>query len=313
MNWKLKSVILNTIAFLPSAISYEVYYQLQRKWGGLKNFNPLYGLKTAKQTWRHIIKCGYSPTNKVFFEVGTGRVPTMPIAFWLMGAKLTHTIDINPYLKEELLVDCINYIAREKIHILEILGSLLNQKRLDELIRLAKSKNINEAEILDLCKINYIAPGDAAETELSNNSVDFHTSCSVFEHISPPVLKKIIHEGNRILSEEGLFVHLIDYTDHFSHNDKSISAINFLQYNEKQWNKFTKNRYAYVNRLRHDDFINLFKSVGHKIISTTTSINENVKLQIDTGALQLDQRFEDKSTEILSIPFSWIISRPENL
>jgi hypothetical protein len=66
--------------------------------------------------------------------------------------------------------------------------------------------------------------------------------------------EKIINEGNRILSEEGLFVHLIDCSDHFSHNDKSISRINFLQYNVTQWNKLAGNRYVYVNRLRHDDF-----------------------------------------------------------
>jgi hypothetical protein len=125
-----------------------------------------------------------------FFEVGTGRVPTKPIAYWLMGASFTHTIDINPYLKEELLIDCVHCIAREKSHILGILGLLLNQKRLDELIRLAESKNIDKAEIFDLCQINYIAPGNAAETGLRNDSVDFHTSCSVFEHIPPPVLKK---------------------------------------------------------------------------------------------------------------------------
>jgi hypothetical protein len=114
----------------------------------------------------------------------------MPIAYWLMGANFTHAIDINPYLKEELLIDCVNYIAREKSQIFEIFGFLLIQKRLDELIRLAESKNINKAEIFDLCQINYIAPGNAAGTGLSNDSVDFHTSCSVFEHIPPPVLKK---------------------------------------------------------------------------------------------------------------------------
>lgn len=312
MHWKIKSFILNTIALFPSGISYEVHYQLQRKYGNLKAFNPSYGFKTAKQTWCHLIKCGYSPANKVFFEVGTGRVPTMPIAYWLMGANFTHTFDINPYLKEELLIECVHYIARKKSHILDIFGLLVNQNRLDKLIRLAKSKNINKAEILDLCKINYIAPGNAAETGLSNDSVDFHTSCSVFEHIPHLVLKGIINEGNRILSEEGLFIHLIDYTDHFSHNDKSISPINFLQYNETQWNKLAGNRYAYANRLRHDDFLNLFESAGHEIISSTTRIDERSKLQIDTGALRLDQRFKSKPTEILSTHFSWIISKPVN-
>jgi hypothetical protein len=31
-------------------------------------------------------------------------------------------------------------------------------------------------------------------------------------------------------------VHNIDFTDHFSHSDPSISSVNFLQFSESQWN-----------------------------------------------------------------------------
>jgi len=77
-----------------------------------------------------------------------------------------------------------------------------------------------------------LSPGDAAETHFPDQCIDYHTSYAVFKHILKIVLKKILEEGNRIIKKHGFFVHNIDYSDHFSHSDKSISAINFLQYSD---------------------------------------------------------------------------------
>jgi hypothetical protein len=42
LNWKLKALIQNFIDLLPSKISYELYFQMQKYFGGLKKpFNPM--------------------------------------------------------------------------------------------------------------------------------------------------------------------------------------------------------------------------------------------------------------------------------
>jgi hypothetical protein len=37
--------------------------------------------------------------------VETGRVSLLPVAFWLCGAEKTITVDLNPYMRNELIAD----------------------------------------------------------------------------------------------------------------------------------------------------------------------------------------------------------------
>ena len=103
MRWTTKSRIQNAVSVLPSPISYALYYWIQRRFGALRKTNPTSRLESAVDTWKIIKKHGRDPRDKVFFEVGTGRMPITPLAYWLMGAKEIITIDLNPYVKVELI------------------------------------------------------------------------------------------------------------------------------------------------------------------------------------------------------------------
>lgn len=131
----------------------------------------------------------------------------------------------------------------------------------------------------------------------------------MFEHIPLEDLRHILEEGNRIIKNNGLFIHRIDYSDHFSHSDKSISAINFLQYSNDEWEKFASNKYMYMNRLRHDDFISLFKSVGHNIVETQQDICQNIQELLRSGNIQVNEQFRSKPEDVLSTLGAWIISK----
>lgn len=312
MNWKLKAIIQNAISLLPSSVSYETYYWVQRHFGGLKKFNPVSRLTAALEIWKLIQKQGYTPSGKVFFEVGTGRVPTVPIAYWLMGAEQTITVDLNPYLKAQLVREAVQYISENKDDILNLFGSLIDVARFDRLLSFVKDFPFSLPAFLDLCRVRYIAPGDAGDTHLPDQSVDFHTSYTVFEHIPLDDLRRILTEGNRIVTSDGLFIHHIDYSDHFSHSDNSISAINFLQYSDKAWNRYAGNRYMYTNRLRHDDFIELFESAGHRILEVRVDIDHHIREMLRRGELQLSERFAQKSEDILSITGAWIVSQKKD-
>ena len=88
------------------------------------------GIETCKK----IQQLGYTPTGKVFVEIGTGRVPLVPLAFWLMGAEKIITVDINPYLKIQLIKKSLNYISENKDEITFLFGSLINIDRLNKLL-----------------------------------------------------------------------------------------------------------------------------------------------------------------------------------
>lgn len=309
MHWKLKAAIQNAISQLPEASSYDAYYWVQRHFGGLRRVNPLKRLVAGIETWKRIQSQGISPSGKVFLEVGTGRVPLVPLAYWLMGAESIVSIDLNPYLKEELVVENLLYISENEEGILKLFGSLIDKERFDHLMSLVKESNFSITDFLDLCRIQYIAPGDAAKTGLPDKSIDFHTSYTVFEHIPIEKLREILKEGNRIIRENGLFVHRIDYSDHFSHSDKKISAINFLQYSDDEWEKYAGNRYMYMNRLRHDDFIMLFESVGHRILESQPDTDLHIKDILRSGSLRLNDRFGSKPEDVLAITGSWMITQ----
>lgn len=183
MNWKLKAKIQKAVSILPASASYATYYWIQRHFGGLKKINPINRLTAGIEIWKRIKRLGYDPVDKVFFEVGTGRAPIVPLAYWLMGAKKIITIDLNPYLKEELIKESIQYISDNKNEIVNIFGLLLDKERLNNINILYNKFSLSD--FFCLCGIEYIAPGDATNTQLSSSSIDFHTSYTVFEHIPP--------------------------------------------------------------------------------------------------------------------------------
>ena len=312
MHWKIKANIQNFISILPSNISYNTYYWIQRNFGGLRKVDPTKRLLAGVNTWKIIQEQGISPSGKIFFEVGTGRVPLTPLAYWLMGAEKTITIDLNPYLKEELIRDSLKYILHNQNEISELFGLLINEERFNAIVALAEKPDFSVTSFLEMCNINYIAPGDAASTDIPDNYIDFHTSYTVFEHIPSKIILDILKEGNRIIKTDGLFVHKIDYSDHFSHSDREINSINFLKYDDETWNKYAGNRYMYMNRLRHDDFLSLFSKADQDIISSKTTIDEVVKKKLSNEELILDEKFSSKNKDILSINGSWMITKQCN-
>ncbi|WP_460878241.1 methyltransferase domain-containing protein [Rhodanobacter koreensis] len=274
--------------------------------------NPVSRLTAGIETWQQIRKLGHDSTGKTFFEVGTGRAPITPLAYWLMGAKGTITIDLNPYVRPELVMEGLQYMADNRADMQRLFGPLLDQKRLDELLKLHRQAGFDIDAMLELCNIRYIAPGDAAQTGLPPGSIDFHTSFNVFEHIPPAILEKILAEGSRIIRDGGLFVHRIDYSDHFSHSDGSISPVNFLQYSDAEWDRYAGNRYMYMNRLRHDDFVNLFESAGQQILATEPTTHLPSRELLGSHSLKIDERFRMKSPEVLATTDAWIVSKKDD-
>jgi SAM-dependent methyltransferase len=311
MHWKLKAAIQTATALLPSSGSYSLYYWIQRQFGGLKSADPLERLAVGVETWERIRIQNVEPSDKVFFEVGTGRVPLVPLAFWLMGARRSITIDANPYLKAELVRRGLTWIARNVDQVRQIFGGRLKETRLEQLLQLT-DHDFCVDRFLEMCCIEYIAPGDAAETGLPAASIDFHTSYMVLEHIAPDVLRRILLEANRITRNDGLLVHRIDYSDHFAHSDKNISSINFLQYSDVQWARYAGNRYMYMNRLRHDDLLTLFRLSGVQVLSTTLFKDEQVLQILREGRLRLDERFEGKTWDVLAVVGGWVIAQTQS-
>ena len=94
-------------------------------------------------------------------------------------------------------------------------------------------------------------------------------------------------------------------SDHFSHDDKSISAINFLKYSDKTWKKYIGSKYNYHNRLRIYDYYKIFNDLKINILLKDEYINlkslEVLNKGFQCDAKYLKQDFRELATSGLKL------------
>ena len=146
--------------------------------------------------------------------------------------------------------------------------NLLNfaKNQLQKKIKLSpKLKHIkNLKDLKNLLNINYYAPINIIDLNEKKN-FDAIISTNVIEHISKKNFEIILEKFRKIVKNNGILSFLIDYSDHYSHTDKNISSTNFLKYSELEFKKYNT-PLLFQNRLRHYDYIDIFKNKKFKIL-----------------------------------------------
>jgi hypothetical protein len=155
------------------------------------------------------------------------------------------------------------------------------------------------ADALAVAGITYHAPADAAHTGLPAEFVDLHYSYTVDEHIPAAVLTDILREAKRVLAPTGVALHHVDPSDHFSHEDPTISSINFLRFTEEEWHRHGGNKYAYHNRLRAHEHVQLFESCGFEVVRQETTTDDRALQALGHG-FPLADDFRRHTAEQLS-------------
>jgi SAM-dependent methyltransferase len=244
---------------------------------------------------------------KTFLEIGPGRSLNLPIALWLCGADRVICIDVNPYLKSTIVFNNLAYIGSNQESVLALFGQFAAQPLFRE--RWEKLMLIRDdmKALLALTGIEYRAPADASHMSISDQSVDYYLSFNVLEYIPHDLLTEILQESMRILKHRGLHIHSIDLSDWFAVSDGSITGINFLRFSERQWRWYAGNRYMYQNRLRIDDYQNLFNQAGLNILSITSTVDERSLAALKAGFVVAEQ-FRGRSHETLAVDHAWIMA-----
>jgi len=302
MNWRLKAFVQHRAARLPAGLSYAAYYRIQRTFGGLRRIDPIPDLRKAAEIVRAVQLQKRDVAGKAVLEIGTGRMLNLPIGLFLCGATKIHTVDLNPYLKPELVRESIAAMKREPERIRESFVELANatdlRQRLDLLFGIEDFSALQE-----LLGLEYRAPADAgALAVLEKASIDIHYSTNVFEHVSPHDLRRIVREARRVLRPGGLFVHRIDLADHFTASDPSITSINFLQFSEPDWQDLAGNRFMYHNRLRSYELYKLFGEEGLDIVWKEETVDPKALSLLQSG-FRVDPRFMGRDPETLATTF----------
>ena len=162
-----------------------------------------------------------------------------------------------------------NSIKQTVIDINEMLDYKLFNEASEQVSNLLNLKNKGVVENLDhlkqLYNINYKAPMKIEKLKENENKFDMCISTTALEHFSVSDLKNYLKELKTILSGETLISSAIDYSDHYSHTDSSISPLNYLKFTELEWKKYN-NSYLFQNRLRHQDYKKVFSELDFEIL-----------------------------------------------
>jgi SAM-dependent methyltransferase len=307
VHWKLKAAIQNWIGQLPPGVADPIYYQLQRSFGGLRRPTPLSRLEAGVEIVRRLQQFDRTAESAVFLEIGTGHQLNLPLSLWLCGAGRIITVDLNRYLKEQLVMDDIAYLRHHEEQARALFASVARPALFKERFERLMTATNGLREVLSLTRTQYRAPADASCLTLDAGSIDFHISFTVLEHIPSPALKGIFREGRRLLKPDGLFIHCIDFSDHFAHSDETVSAVNFLQFSESEWDHLAGNRYMFHNRLRVDEFQGLLHELDLEILELDTQVDE-AAVGVLKGGFPLDARFRAKDWRTNAAVKAWLVA-----
>jgi hypothetical protein len=233
---------------------------------------------------------------KTIVEVGTGWDAINALMLSWMGAAKIYTYDHVAHARFHLvqtLVQEMVALADEVAAATCVPAALLNERA----GRLAQAADL--PTLFETAGIVYVAPGDAAQTGLADDSVDIVYSYAVLEHVPEDAIDAVTAEAKRILKPDGIAFHEIGLQDHYVDFDTSITTVNFLRYPEWWWRFLVKNDIQYINRLRAKEHIDRFTQQGAQVVVKEAYINPRDLAALQT--MKIDRRFAGMSNEELAI------------
>ena len=220
----------------------------------------------------------FSIENKTVLELGPGNSFIIAYNYLMNNAEKVILVDkypLNAYkivatnIDEEVLTEKLVKDKKSK-------QKQFLVKEIDFIKKKYSTENPNflKNNIIDTQKLQFIAKDLSEINNLSKIDIVFSTS--VLEHIYD--VEKTIKAMSEITTKDSILIHNIDLRDHYNFNRPFL----FYKYSEKTWNKYlTKLGISYTNRLRYNDYIELFTKFGFKIITEKRNILPMKEKKID--------------------------------
>jgi len=300
MHWKLKALAQLILSHAPSGES--LHYAVQRhviRSLPISDAQFMKMVDIAKAHAEAFLRYGRrSLAEATFYEFGAGWDLVIPLSLYALGVNRQILVDVRPLARAELINDTIAKFQRVPLE-------LRLPRPPKQLIETTNGRDISMV-LLQSCGIDYFAPHDARQTGLPSASIDCITSTSTLEHIPPPELRATLLECRRILHSGGVISMRMNYEDHYAHSDPTISAYNFLRYSDRVWHGLFSPSLHYQNRLRHSDYLALFREAGLEVLEAHC-VEGN---EADLDQVPLDQRFRGYSMEDLAMCGAFVVLRP---
>ena len=164
---------------------------------------------------------------------------------------------------------------------------------------ISRCKNL-DAVLLN-CNIAYLTNGVKALSTIPTASVDFFWSRVVLEHVPLADFDELLKELRRIVKDNAVGVHAVDFRDHLG------GGLNNLRFGQDLWESgWFSNSGFYTNRIRCHEMIRRFVSAGFTVNVLRQSQWPAIPLSRD----QMAPAFRCLSVEELMIAEAELLVRP---
>lgn len=304
--WIIKAFVQKGISYLPASRKINYFFQ-KNVTGGVHLSDEHFGLKIghARDHYGYMLENTGEASYRNILELGTGWYPVIPILFYLTGAGMVTSVDIQQWMTRQTQQDTIlKYRQWKEDGLLDELEEVIKPERWDLLMAVLREPDKYSKD--DINQLLGFTPlvADARKLSLENESVDFICSNNTFEHIPREILESILLEFKRVLKPGGAMSHFIDMSDHFAHFDSSITIYNFLKFSSKTWG-ILDNSIQPQNRLRHRDYIEMYHRA--RLPVSHEEIREGNLQELES--VEVHPEFSSYSMPELAISHSYIISR----
>ena len=304
MRWWIKVQAQRLLSRAPGGEA--LYYELQKRFGGYSRFRVGNKISQGVALLAALHAAGYAVENKATLEIGVGWVPLVPMLFFLFGQRECIGLDVRALLKADLALLAAGQMRSHEKYLAEKVPWAWSGYASARLARIEEVHDL--AELLDVIRLGYLAPADARNTHLLSESVDIVFSNTTLEHIPTDQLTELFTEARRILSPSGVMVHLIDCSDHFSHDDPKLSRIGFLRYSDQEWRKYNT-KFTYQNRLRASQYRRMIGAAGFEILFWESSVSP--RLQANPPDFALDPQFRAMNFDDVCTTLITVVARPQ--
>lgn len=285
MDWRVKAAVFRVLSALPFGSA--VLLQLQKK---VTREVPrrAVALDELLVAARKVLLLYLEHTHGAiaaranFVEIGAGRDLAVALALRMLGVPRIVCVDVTRLARVELVQHAANHLA-----------GALGQPR----------PMLRSWSDIEAFGIEYRAPGRLEDLTVAGLRFACFYSTDVLEHIPPTGLASALKTSLALLAPQGVAIHAIDYSDHYARSHPGLSRFNFLTFSADAWHKYNPSLH-YVNRLRHSEFVRIFRDAGYAITldEPTAGAREPEILE------RLSSEFESFSHDDLFTQRSWIVA-----
>ncbi len=305
--WIIKALFQKAISLFPK--SYKLNYFFQKHITGNAELTSEIFEKKLRKYSKHIENYSsfskHKKANARILELGTGRWPIIPLAFFLCGYREIWTVDVSPLVLRSSLKATLDFFLdySEDQRLWKFLP-MASRARIEDLRNALKMidafgvfKTMEKLHVHAIVeKSGNICPGC--------HSIDLIVSNNTFEHIPQSGLLEWLKAFKKILSTDSVMSHFVDSRDHYWYFDTSISPLNFLKYSDEQWKLFS-NGVLYQNRLMISDYVKLHNDSGFEVLllESVKAAPEDIELK------KLTKKYLKYPMEELEVLEFWIVSK----